>query len=128
MKQEFTWHALENAETPSRAACLMDLVTEYFAYVGIIGVAVCVAVMTLAFSAAVGVQLFDKVAKPGFFETEMQRAPPATKAPAVQPFRDDARAGTPSHERRCHLVELLTPLSVIAGSSPARTQGENVSR
>lgn len=86
MKQEFTWHALENAGTPSRAARLMDLVTEYFAYVGIIGVAVCVAVMTLAFSAAVGVQLLDKVAKPGFFETEMQRAPPATKAPAVQPF------------------------------------------
>jgi hypothetical protein len=66
MKQEFTWHALENAETPSRAARLMDL-------------------MTLAFSAAVGVQLLDKVAKPGFFETEMQRAPPA-RAPAVQPF------------------------------------------
>ena len=86
MKQEFTWHALENAGTPSRAARLMDLVTEYFAYVGIIGVAVCVAVMTLAFSAAVGVQLLDKVAKPGFFETEMQRASPATKAPTVQPF------------------------------------------
>jgi hypothetical protein len=31
MKQEFTWHALENAETPSRAARLRDLVTEYFA-------------------------------------------------------------------------------------------------
>ncbi len=86
MKQEFTWHALENAGTPSRAPRLMDLVTEYFAHVGIIGVAVCVAVMTLAFSAAVGVQLLDKVAKPGFFETEMQRASPATKAPTVQPF------------------------------------------
>ena len=111
----------------------MDLVTEYFAYVGIIGVAVCVAVMTLAFSAAVGVQLLDKVAKPGFFETEMQRAPPATKAPAVQPFAPAEFAMMPgpvppSHERRCHLVELLTPLSVIAGSSPAMTQGENVSR
>jgi hypothetical protein len=118
MKQEFTWHALESAETPSRATRLMDLVTEYFAYVGIIGVAVCVAVMTLAFSATVGIQLLDKVAKPGFFETEMQRPAPAIEAascPALRSrqLRDDARAGATPHERRRHLVELLTLPSTL---------------
>ena len=81
--------------------------TEYFAYVGVIGVAVCIAVMSLAFSAAVGIQVLDKVAKPGFFETEMQRSAPATKAPEVQPFepaevRDDASA---EPRRRRHLVD-----------------------
>jgi hypothetical protein len=86
MKQDFASLALKSAETPSRAARLMDLVTEYFAYVGVIGVAVCVAVMTLAFSAAVGIQLLDKLAKPGFFETEIQQTAPVTKMPAVQPF------------------------------------------
>ena len=69
MKQEFTWHAFENAETPSRSTHLINIVTEYFAYVGVIGVAVCIAVMTLAFSAAVGIQVLDEVAKPGLFET-----------------------------------------------------------
>ena len=60
MKQEFTWHAFENAEMPSRSTRLINIVAEYFAYVGVIGVAVCIAVMTLAFSAAVGIQVLDE--------------------------------------------------------------------
>ena len=95
MKQEFTWHAFENAEMPSRSTRPMNIVAEYFAYVGVIGVAVCIAVMSLAFSAAVGIQVLDKVAKPGLFETEVQRSAPATKAPEVQPFKPARFAMTP---------------------------------
>jgi len=99
MKQEFTWHAFENAAMPSRSTrlmnILMNIVAEYFAYVGVIGVAVCIAVMSLAFSAAVGIQVLDKVAKPGLFETEVQRSAPATKAPEVQPFKPARFAMTP---------------------------------
>jgi hypothetical protein len=99
MKQEFTWHAFENAQTPSRSTRLINIVTEYFAYVGVIGVAVCIAVMTLAFSAAVGIQVLDKVAKPGFFETQMQQSAPATKAPEVQPFKPARFAMTSTSNR-----------------------------
>jgi hypothetical protein len=99
MKQEFTWHAFENAETSSRSTRLINIVTEYFAYVGVIGVAVGIAVMTLAFSAAVGIQVLDKVAKPGFFETEMLQSAPATKTPEVQPFKPARFAMTSTSNR-----------------------------
>jgi hypothetical protein len=79
MDQELTAQTRATAGASSRGARFMQIATDYFAYVGLLSVAVCVAVMTLAFSASIGIQVLDTVAKPGFLDGEIEAAtPPST--------------------------------------------------
>lgn len=77
MKPEFTYHELARHESPARTSRLADAVTEYFAYVALVCVAVAVAVVTMAFSANVAVRVLDQVTKPGYFDAQSETNSPA---------------------------------------------------
>lgn len=84
MKQEFVYHALARSHTRSRKARAIAAdasvpLKEYIAYVGMLSLAVIVALITFAYTANVTVKLLDTVIKPGFLAQSQSVAPQPAK-------------------------------------------------
>lgn len=93
MKQDFVYHSLNRPQPRRRARTAVaaqnatEAVKEYLAYVGLLSVAVAIAIMTFAYTAHLTISWLDVISKPGFFSTETHTlASPAASATAPTKF------------------------------------------